>query len=621
MAKIRQSDDKMSEKGVTINQPHTFAEDVVNDWVMTDDEDPSIIYSYAASPQYVDPRVDVDLPLEKRQKLDHPLGLPRQDQPGYTSAMSAFGAMQLRSDVREKAEHEWRAFTMWQHQMLGTQTLDSSGVISLKGLSGKIWTIRNFRLTDDPVTAVQAIFRNAGGDFSDYESVLLGLRMKRAEEFSDPRSRIVIHRHYFVDLVLRNVSTRSRRKGERLIQPKTSHCALPFCKYFKEKMPPGAYRLEFLDPSREEKSTQRYWLNEAEEEIGPGCGKKGNAWFCLSCIERLFNEVCMIAGIRGDGSLAVSQAFDFPTLWSPPDGSIEAEWSRRMTYKAPNSPDDDALQSEDGEAASESEDRLRAPISGVVSSAKPNITIPVEASSGPRIFSIQRPRPPQPPVYGPLVTAPGLSPFATQLSSLIHPELRYTRSEFYTLNSFECHALHLWKETCVRKQMFEIPQNRAFCAQMGNDYAMRISRPDLRVSDDRGSACVLEDWSPLSVHQGIHVPVKPLGLADIGTVRRLPSGQYTREVRPLTYIMQTMNQRVDDAMQKHGLSYEFVGAQSRPIADRTWPPRRYWEEAFQEERARRREEGSDAVDMNGPERSGDISSSDDPLSSTSEEEF
>ncbi|KAI9781715.1 MAG: hypothetical protein M1835_004246 [Candelina submexicana] len=90
---------------------------------------------------------------------------------------------------------------------------------------------------------------------------------------------------------------------------------------------------------------------------------------------------------------------------------------------------------------------------------------------------------PHPPSLSPATAAPTLSPFANDLSSFIYPETRAHSSGYYTLSPPQLFALHKWKSTIARQQMFENTANRAFLTRNKLIHKYDESNPDAPLED------------------------------------------------------------------------------------------------------------------------------------------
>jgi hypothetical protein len=174
-----------------------------------------------------------------------------------------------------------------------------------------------------------------------------------------------------------------------------------------------------------------------------------------------------------------------------------------------------------------------------------------------------------------------------QMSSFIYPELRHTKTEFYTLNPHEVYALRSWKKLIENMQRNDVPSNKEFCNQFADEF----------YSDTDADPLMTGKWAPTSVNQGVCVLVKTLTQNDI--CEDLDSYSSTRPVegeagpsqpkepetikkpKTLSSIMELVNSRIKTSLSESNQS--FSPNKVVPIIEREWPPRNYWEEAFCEE--------------------------------------
>jgi hypothetical protein len=230
---------------------------------------------------------------------------------------------------------------------------------------------------------------------------------------------------------------------------------------------------------------------------------------------------------------------------------------------------------------------------------------------------------PQPPNIKPMLVAPGLDIFAATLHTFIKPEIRYTWHEFYTLNSYEYQAFMKWKNMCIRKMMWEVPNNRAFNLQVpgkaaGFDLVNFFGDDSLDMTEPRPGIVIgitlnmkevdVDDISTLQYQEPsradtvkyrrggrLRVP-RPLShvmnVDSIGTseledppgesiVKKL-NGARTRVLHSLSEIMTLVDLRVQKAWAT--MTPPYVPRQSRRAPnprERQWPPHYFWKAEFE----------------------------------------
>jgi hypothetical protein len=307
-------------------------------------------------------------------------------------------------------------------------------------------------------------------------------------------------------------------------------------------MPAKGYRLVFMSAGHNGKP--EYKLDEARGGPGtPGRTEDGQMLFCLSCVQKLFNGIGLIRN-------------------------------------------------------------------------KPSVL-------GECLAGLNKGAPPQVPNIKPILMAPGLGIFAATLHTFIRPEIRYTRHEFYTLNSYEYQALVKWKNMCIRKTMWEIPSNRTFNLQIPGkaaeyDLVDFFGDDVLDIDEPRPSLVIgialnmkevdADDISTLKYQKlfkadavkkirGVkrkHPLSHVMNVDDIGTsklersvgeniVEKL-NGSRTRVVKPLSEIMELVDQRVQIAWA--AMIPPYVPRKSRRAPDppnRKWPPQYFWKSNFAKE--------------------------------------
>jgi hypothetical protein len=395
------------------------------------------------------------------------------------------------------------------------------------------------------------------------------------------------------------------------LEPRTTHCAHPDCKYHQDHlMPAGAYRLNFTHKKLLGKP--KYFLEEGEEDAGtPGRGEDGQMWFCLTCVQDLYNGVGLIqAAAKEDVAMdedetmedaetmedetmtdvtamtedmtiepdmaaaeGMTNAEDYSvkTQWRRPTGNIRTEWNARLK---------------------------RAVASGLIRRSELSKYIEYTENPGliPTVSSASRKHPahtqetalPQPPNLKPMLMAPGLDVFAASLHTFIKPELRYTSNEFYTLNSYEYYAFMKWKNMCIRKSMWEIPINQEFFLQVpgvedGYDFENFF-----------GNDVLDNHETPPSIVAGIPLPLEPVSVEDISSLyveqpsRQKSIGAYgdiiSRTVLPLYDIMALVDERVRNYWA--AMDPPFIPGQSGEVPDvldRSWPLHSFWKSCFVKE--------------------------------------
>jgi hypothetical protein len=360
-------------------------------------------------------------------------------------------------------------------------------------------------------------------------------------------------------------------------------------------MPPDSFRLNFLDKVRA--GDKECWLNEIGEAPGtPGRAADGQMWFCLTCIENLYNGVGLLEMSAEARSRLSGQTQDL--LWRLPNGEIEAEWAGRLEKAihansgrpvSGSGVEVDLNEVENSESGSYQPETYESPEVSSTNCQEDPMT-----SSGFSFIEMYM-------NYGTLpnrdswAIAPGLNPFAVNLSSFIRPETRYTLDEFYTLNSYEYFALMKWKNMCTRKTMWEIPSNRAFCTQISgitDDYDfVNFFDEDILDRDEPEPGIVL----------GEVLNVQPVSADDISTVKCYSNSENAlepvssttgiRELKPLSEIMELVDKRVKEAWQ--AMDPPFVPSFLRRvphITKRAWPPHCFWADYFQRRVREQKEE-------------------------------
>lgn len=230
---------------------------------------------------------------------------------------------------------------------------------------------------------------------------------------------------------------------------------------------------------------------------------------------------------------------------------------------------------------------------------------------------------PQPPSIKPMLIAPGLDIFAATLHTFIKPEIRYTWHEFYTLNSYEYQAFMKWKNMCIRKTMWEIPNNRAFNLQIprkaaGFDLVNFFGDDSLDMSEPRPGIVIgitlnmkeveVDDISTLQYQEAsradavknrhsdrLRVPcplshvmnVDSIGTSKLenplgGSIVKKLNGARTRVLHSLSEIMKLVDLRVQKAWAT--MTPPYVPRQSRRAPnpqERMWPPHYFWKGEFE----------------------------------------
>lgn len=347
-------------------------------------------------------------------------------------------------------------------------------------------------------------------------------------------------------------------------------------------MPAGAYRLNFMHKCM--LGEPKYWLQEAEEEsaLTPGRAENGQMWFCLTCIQDLFNGIGLIDSIdgnnMGDKTKTVTEDNSRKVLWRLPNNNIEAEWHLRMKRSAAAhiSPEE-----QQGNPAGDAKNSvMQAP-------EIPTITV-IYSASRKSADDTQKNVVPQIPEIKPTLMAPGLDVFAASLYTFIKPELRYTSTEFYTLNPYEYYAFMKWKNMCIRKSMWEIPSNRKFMRQTPDS----IGDYDF---DDFFGDDILDEYKRLpATVAGTDMVLDPVNVDDISTWKGKESFREpndgnignagTRVVHPLSDIMALVDERVRNKWAD--MDPPFVPRESEDptdVLDRKWPLHEFWRSCFEKE--------------------------------------
>ena len=98
---------------------------------------------------------------------------------------------------------------------------------------------------------------------------------------------------------------------------KSTYCAHPFCSSDNGRTPHGAYRLS-LEPS-DNVHQGKVPAKPLRGHTSEGKGEDDVTWYCLTCVEDLWNEIALLPDDEFNRQLAAN-----PTRWTePPQVSIE----------------------------------------------------------------------------------------------------------------------------------------------------------------------------------------------------------------------------------------------------------------------------------------------------------
>lgn len=188
----------------------TRTEHNINSWSMSDDQDPSIVYSNKGV-RILSPD-NLDLPFDERMELDFPAAPPRDDQPGFALAEEAFQSITRRNNAAKKSYQDWKNYSLYQIGKLGEEYLDESGItICFNDRFSKLL----FKLKEDPLEKTVNFFRsNPLITFheKDFENIHRTLRARLAKERDTSGSSYSKYLEWKRDMALRKLRREISRK-------------------------------------------------------------------------------------------------------------------------------------------------------------------------------------------------------------------------------------------------------------------------------------------------------------------------------------------------------------------------------------------------------------------------